>query len=209
VTDTHSEQSVRIAFGDFLVFLQAKGFTIGVDQHLRLQQLLARIAGECRPEELKTLLCPLFAGSRDRQREFYSAFDQFFAILPRPEMVIPKPHDPTAVPTMTIQVITPIKRAAAPSPPSDWVIDHRWQLRALALIAPLLAFAWWALWRWWRRRPVIEKARFTRLRAGCGADRETISSSWICRGRLTRRSRRVAIRAFAIAAPAARPNIWS
>lgn len=223
MTEAQGEQSVRIAFGDFLIYLQEKGFKIGVDHHLRLQQLLARVAGHCQPAELKTLLCPIFANSRDRQREFYRAFDEFFAIfqpaeagpspqpqpapappdepiapkpaprrsraliatllsvslitlaaislrserfqllvglkqlaLPEPELVIPRP--PASV---IVAVIPPVNTSPtpAPTPPRDWVIDYRWQLRLSALLAPLTIFALWTLWRWWRRRPVIEKAQ--------------------------------------------------
>ena len=81
VISKNREKPGRIAFGDLLAYLRAKGFTIGVDQHLRLQQLLSRIEGQCAPGDVKTLLCPLFATSREQQDQFYCAFDEFFAIF--------------------------------------------------------------------------------------------------------------------------------
>ncbi len=112
--EAQNEQSVRIAFGDFLAYLQGKGFKVGVDQHLRLQQLLARVAGHCQPAELKTLLCPIFANSRDRQREFYRAFDEFFAIFqpveakpsPQPQPAPGPPDKPIAPTPRRVLVIT-------------------------------------------------------------------------------------------------------
>ncbi len=227
MTSDKDEQSGRIAFGEFLAYLRAKGFVIGVDQHLRLQQLLERIEGRCAPEEVKTLICPLFATSRDEQQEFYRVFDEYFAIfklserpapiirpdpepsppkpkeilqrdsraliytllallsialitfvallrserfqilaglkplpLPSPRLVVPGTPTPTRRPTgVTTVAPTPIPTLTpTPTPPRDWVFDYRWQLRFLALAAPLLLFALWQLWLWVRRRPVIEKA---------------------------------------------------
>src|SRR5262249_49867747 len=61
--------------------LRRQGFAISVEHHLRLQLLLTRLAGECAPEDLKTLLCPLFATSRDEQMRFHGAFDSYFELF--------------------------------------------------------------------------------------------------------------------------------
>jgi len=92
VTSNDRNQLDSIAFGGFLAHLRARGFNLGVDQHLRLQQLLPRVGGRCAPAQLKTLLCPLFATSRRRQQEFYRAFEEYFAIFqPGEEVAAPPP----------------------------------------------------------------------------------------------------------------------
>jgi outer membrane protein OmpA-like peptidoglycan-associated protein/ABC-type nitrate/sulfonate/bicarbonate transport system substrate-binding protein/ABC-type amino acid transport system permease subunit len=78
---TPSTQLGPLPFGDFLEYLRAQGFTIGVDDYLRLQQLLARLGGQCAPADLKTLLCPIFATSKKEQQLFYRAFDTFFELF--------------------------------------------------------------------------------------------------------------------------------
>src|SRR6266481_5785833 len=76
-----SPSSSPLLFEDFLVHLRRLGFSIGVDHHLRLQQLVSHICGRCSPEDLKSLLCPLFAANEKQQEAFYSAFDSFFSLL--------------------------------------------------------------------------------------------------------------------------------
>jgi formylglycine-generating enzyme required for sulfatase activity len=217
VTLNNPLQSGSIAFGEFLAHLRAKGFKIGVDRHLRLQQLLERVEGQCAPDELKTLLCPLFATSRQQQQEFYRAFDEFFAIFQPPKPPPPPPPPPkqdraprrrfrltaavafvlllvavaALLATQRFRLLAGVERIELPAPqfppppamprpaqpkivdvipavstgtaivppPRDWVLERAWRLRLAALLAPLLLFAAWWLWRWWRRRPVIEKAR--------------------------------------------------
>jgi hypothetical protein len=65
-------------FGELLAYLRQHGFNIGVDHYLRLQQLLDKIGGHCSPQELRTLLCPIFATSKTQQEQFYRAFDSYF-----------------------------------------------------------------------------------------------------------------------------------
>ncbi|MDX2029275.1 MAG: formylglycine-generating enzyme family protein [Blastocatellia bacterium] len=202
-----------------LAHLQARGFVLGVDRHLRVRQLLARIGAEpCSLEQVKTLLGPLFATNREEQREFYRAFDQYVAALasePVPAPVpVPAPParrswrrfrltayaiaialllaatalvatqrfrllvgldqlqlpevpawiPPRPIKTVVITIITgdpqprEIPRPQPPPPPPDWMHEHRWALRLLAIALPLLALGLWLLWRWWRRRPAIERA---------------------------------------------------
>ncbi|MBC7930530.1 MAG: hypothetical protein H7Z38_08170 [Rubrivivax sp.] len=68
-----------LPFGDFVEQLRRLGFTVGVAHHLRLHHLLAKVGSECSPEDLKTLLCPIFATDKNQQALFYDAFDQFFS----------------------------------------------------------------------------------------------------------------------------------
>lgn len=111
MTPDQNTQPGRIAFGDFLAYLQARGFIIGVDQHLRMQQLLARIEGDCAPDRLKHLLAPLFATSRERQQAFYCAFDEYFAIFGTPATInekaklhVPEPQPVSNAPRPRMRV---------------------------------------------------------------------------------------------------------
>jgi carboxypeptidase family protein len=76
-----SPNSAFSIFDEFLVYLRQQGFIIGVDHYLRLQELLNKINGQCKPNELSTLLCPIFATSKSQQEKFYRAFDAYFALL--------------------------------------------------------------------------------------------------------------------------------
>src|ERR1043166_5068757 len=72
------KKEIDPAFSDLIAYLRQQGFTIGIDHYLRLQQLLNSIAGDCAPEDLKTLLCPIFATNAKEQENFYQAFDNFY-----------------------------------------------------------------------------------------------------------------------------------
>src|ERR1700693_963801 len=61
--------------------LRRLGFSVGVGHELRLQHLLSRVYGQCSPEDLKSLICPLFAVNEKQQEAFYSAFDSFLPLL--------------------------------------------------------------------------------------------------------------------------------
>src|ERR1051325_8598144 len=68
----------HLIFGDFIESLRARGFTIGIGHQLRLQKLLSRIGPNCRPDELKTILCPIFATDEREQTRFYEEFEKYF-----------------------------------------------------------------------------------------------------------------------------------
>jgi hypothetical protein len=68
-------------FEDFLAHLRRLGFTVGIDHYLRLQSLLPRICGSCFPEDLVSLLCPLFATNEKQQETFYAAFESHLPML--------------------------------------------------------------------------------------------------------------------------------
>lgn len=98
-----------LVFGNLLSHLRRQGFRIGVGHYLRLQELLNRCGPEVAPQDLKTLLCPLFATSRSEQEQFYRYFDEFFALfkvappeLPpelRNELLAIQPPSPTKLAT--------------------------------------------------------------------------------------------------------------
>jgi hypothetical protein len=68
-------------FGELLTHLRQHGFPIGVDHYLRLQELLDKVGDQCAPEDLKTLLSPIFATSRSQQEQFYRAYDSYFSLF--------------------------------------------------------------------------------------------------------------------------------
>lgn len=70
-----------LVFDDFLTQLRQQGFEIGVDHYLRLQELLNKTHAECAPQDLKTILCPIFVTSQAQQEQFHLFFDSYFRIL--------------------------------------------------------------------------------------------------------------------------------
>lgn len=73
-----STPGALLLFEPFLDHLRRQGFHIGVEHHLRLQRLLNRVAADCDPVELKTLLCPVFATNAEQQEFFYRTFDAYY-----------------------------------------------------------------------------------------------------------------------------------
>lgn len=78
------------AFGDFLAYLRLQGFRVGLDHYVRLQELFERMGSNRDPDELRTLLCPLFATSRKQQERFYEAFDNYAELV----QISPPPPPP-------------------------------------------------------------------------------------------------------------------
>ncbi|MEO8657246.1 MAG: formylglycine-generating enzyme family protein [Bryobacteraceae bacterium] len=66
------------AFEPFLAELQKHGIVAGLDRRLRLAQALDAWQGEYPPARLKTLLCPIFATSKEEQEVFGGVFDRSF-----------------------------------------------------------------------------------------------------------------------------------
>lgn len=97
--DEKSSHRDKVLFADLLDDLRRNGFSIGVDSYLRLQEVLARVGGRCTPDDLKTLLCPLFATNKKQQEFFYNAFDSYFNLTqaegledsPPPQRPVPEP----------------------------------------------------------------------------------------------------------------------
>lgn len=72
-------ESKGVAFEALYLRLRQEGFRTGVDQQLRMQELLERV--ECGPGDLKTVLCPIFATNPGQQAVFYRVFDEVFGSL--------------------------------------------------------------------------------------------------------------------------------
>ena len=73
------EKFQEIAFGTLYLRLRQEGFHTGVDQQLRMQELLDNL--NCAPADLKTVLCPIFASNPTQQAVFYRVFDEVFSLL--------------------------------------------------------------------------------------------------------------------------------
>lgn len=117
-----------LVFEEFLAYLRRLGFAIGVDHHLRLQQLLTRMAGECSPQDLRTLLCPIFATNREQQEAFYRAFDSYFDLF-------------LAAPAAAAPISAVMRAGEAPQRMRSPLVQRRWPyLWAAGLLAILFFF---------------------------------------------------------------------
>ncbi|MCP4701931.1 MAG: hypothetical protein GY862_34490 [Gammaproteobacteria bacterium] len=85
----HKSMDGFLLFSEFLAELKRQGFTVGVDHYLRLYRVLHMQGSDCRPAELKALLCPLLATSKEQQQQFYQTFDSYFARLESPGLEPP------------------------------------------------------------------------------------------------------------------------
>ncbi len=113
-----------LPFGEFLGVLQARGFAITLDHHLRLARLLERTGPSLAPVDLKRLLSPIFATNASEQEAFYAACDSYFGtVLAQPA---------TELATMVAAPETP---SAGTSQPRRWLTYTIAAL--LALIAGL------------------------------------------------------------------------
>jgi hypothetical protein len=72
-------ETQEVAFEALYLRLRQEGFRTGVDQQLRMQELLEGL--ECGPADLKTVLCPIFATNPTQQAVFYRVFDEVFSSL--------------------------------------------------------------------------------------------------------------------------------
>lgn len=117
-------------FGELLAHLRLHGFALGVDHYLRLHELLDKVGAQAAPEELKTLLAPIFATTRSQQEQFYRAFDSYFSLF--------EPASPLASPAPTSLQVRPkeIRREAIP-PPAPIGFQKKW----LYVVAPVALLA--------------------------------------------------------------------
>lgn len=60
---------------NLLSTLEADGFVLGTGKQLQVQELLRKLPDDLELESLKTILCPIFATSRQEQDRFYELFD--------------------------------------------------------------------------------------------------------------------------------------
>jgi hypothetical protein len=81
---TISDSEIRLPFDDLIAELKRCHFKVGVEQRLRLFRLLEKIEGHCQPEQLKTLLCPIFATDEKEQADFYRIFESLYPLFRAP-----------------------------------------------------------------------------------------------------------------------------
>jgi formylglycine-generating enzyme required for sulfatase activity len=74
-----------LPFDLFIERLKHRGFTITPEHYIRLQILLRNTSPADDLEQVKLMLCPLFAASESQQTIFYAEFDHFFDAL-KPEI---------------------------------------------------------------------------------------------------------------------------
>ncbi|HEX7999124.1 MAG TPA: tetratricopeptide repeat protein [Pyrinomonadaceae bacterium] len=123
-------------FGELLTHLRQHGFPIGVDHYLRLQELLDKVGASCAPEDLKTMLSPIFATSRSQQEQFYRAFDSYFAIF-EPATLREAPARIKAATTKPTLHVRPKET----KPPARQLIPAGFQKKWLYIVAPVVLLA--------------------------------------------------------------------
>ena len=111
--------------------LRRLGFSVGVDHHLRLQYLLSHLYGQCSPEDLKSLICPVFAVNEKQQEAFYSAFDSFLPLL----------SSQTQAPTASES--PPGQRHPEGAPPPRTPAKWPYVLASILVLALLIGIAEW------------------------------------------------------------------
>lgn len=67
-----------------LLAWKATGHHVGVDTHLRLQEIIKAIPDDTDPSKLKTLITPILAENKNQQRELYGLIDKFTVSLRKP-----------------------------------------------------------------------------------------------------------------------------
>ena len=74
-------EKLNVLLIDFIDLLKQNGFIVGVDQYIKLHLLLLNdISYEKEIEDIKYLICPVFANDQSQQRKFYDLFDRYFNV---------------------------------------------------------------------------------------------------------------------------------
>src|SRR5262245_47166913 len=130
-----------LPFAELLDELRRHGFVIGLDQHLRMQQLLDRLAGEIPPERLKTHLAPISATSREEQERFHRTFDRLYPVFAEVER-----EEQERLSGHTAETALPLRPVIQPSR-RPWIIAGIGILAVLILLGVL---------RWMERDDAVE-----------------------------------------------------
>jgi hypothetical protein len=104
---------------DLLTAWEANGYAMGVDQQLKIRELLQKIPDDCTISELKTLLSPIFAHNAKQQEEFY---DLFTKLDPQQKQTETNPDTQAQAP--------PPPKSDIPNPKSeDWLKNRlKWRV---------------------------------------------------------------------------------
>lgn len=84
VDSARAASASSLPLGEFLDALRRHGFSVGLGHYARMVTLLDRLDQECQPEQLRTMLCPLFATNAEQQQRFYRVFDGWFPLFANP-----------------------------------------------------------------------------------------------------------------------------
>lgn len=125
-----------VPFAELFGALRARGFQLGVEELLRVHQLLGRLPGDIRPGQLRTLLSPIFCRNAREQASFYELFAEMYPLLvetePRAEAVVESP--------------VPAAIAPAESAPGRPLGGRRWRKTGPWAIAAVGMASAWIVW---------------------------------------------------------------
>jgi|GEM_PF-5737347 len=137
-------QPVFLPLSALIEELKENGFLVGVDNWEDLYRLLSRKVINVQnadPEELRSLLCPLFAVNEEQQQIFYRLFDQHFASY------------------YGLQAAAE-KHAPPPPRPSPFERDINLSLRYIMQGAAALVLSALLVWIWFEFRPLQREIVF-------------------------------------------------
>ena len=117
--------------GELLSLLEKERFSFGVDRHLKLQELWAKLPEDLPIEQLKEALCPAIAINEQQQDLFYDLFDEAWERVQAMQVVDGTSEDP---------------------PANNWL---SWLIALVAAV--LLGIIGLLLWNWLHVDPPIEK----------------------------------------------------
>ena len=109
--------TTTLLFDELLDRLRREGFSVGTDQYLRMHALFERHAAAS-PDELKTLLCPIFAMSAVEQQRFHQAYSEFFAMRPS----VPRHTLAQTVSRRLTLIAQPMPESVKPPPAVRWKV---------------------------------------------------------------------------------------
>ncbi|MBX7242223.1 MAG: WG repeat-containing protein [Bacteroidia bacterium] len=79
MSDKNQHITPFFPFQGFITHLRHNGFTVGIHTYMKVQELLNHLDRRVSVDELKTLLCPIFASNPEEQSRFIYLFDNYFA----------------------------------------------------------------------------------------------------------------------------------
>jgi hypothetical protein len=119
---------------DLLTAWEANGSTLGVDQQLKIRELLRKIPEDAPLSDFKTLLTPIFARDAKQQEAFYALFNTLIAQEDIKNII----NEKTDAPPLT----TPDNpNPTPPSPPSLFRLKNKglwWSMGVIVIILALM-----------------------------------------------------------------------
>ena len=78
---------------ELLRMLEDEKLVFGVDQHLKLQELWAKLPEDLSPTQLKEVLCPAIASNEQQQTLFYELYEEALKRVTEVNQVVPPPPE--------------------------------------------------------------------------------------------------------------------